>query len=171
MSISLEKAINTCKVSTGWSNRIQSDRFLNPSQMVCVTWGGYDLTGRQVSPDSFYTKTAGCNSAQDRVVVENMLRPQYSDYITLNMGAGLAGDIYSNVDAQMGVRSSQANMRENNDRTGNYGLQFSASTKDNSCSVNAYDRNMAQENTYNRQAETFQNYERANSNARCSGSY
>ena len=39
-----------------------------------------DLTGRRVCPDSFYTKSAGCNSAEDRVVVENNLRPQYAEF-------------------------------------------------------------------------------------------
>ena len=77
MSISLEAAIRTCKVETGWANRVESDRFLNPNNMVCPIWNGMDLTGRNVCPDSFYTKSAGCNSASDRVVVENNVsRPQ-----------------------------------------------------------------------------------------------
>ena len=80
-SISLEGSIRTCKVDTGYANKVESDRFLNPENMVCPIWNGVDLTGRRVCPDSFYTKSAGCNSAEDRVVVENNLRPQYAEYV------------------------------------------------------------------------------------------
>lgn len=93
MSVSLESAIKTCKVDTSYSNRVQSDRFLNPANMVCPVWNGVDTAGRRVSPDSFTTKTAGCNSAEDRVVVENNQRPQYMEYINLSAN-GIEGDIY-----------------------------------------------------------------------------
>ncbi len=76
-----------------WANKIESDRFLNPDQMVCPVWNGIDTTGRRVSPDSFYTKNAGCNSAEDRVVVENNLRPQYMEYINLSAN-GIDASIY-----------------------------------------------------------------------------
>lgn len=171
MSISLSKSVASCKVNTAWSNRIQSDRFLNPQQAVCIPFSGKDLTGRSVAPDSFYTKSAGCNSAQDRVVVENMLRPQYSDYITLNMGAGLAGDIYSNPEAQMGERETEATMAENYQRTGNFGKDFRSFTQPTTCKVNSYEKAMAQQSFGNRQAETFQNYNRALNNGSCSGAF
>ena len=94
MSISLEASLRTCKVDTGWASKVQSDRFLNPSLMVCPTWNGYDSAGRPVAADSFMTKRAGCNSAMDRVSVENNVsRPQYIEYINLN-AAGIDGDIY-----------------------------------------------------------------------------
>ena len=94
MSISLDAAIRTCKVNTGWANRELSDRFLNPNNMMCPLWNGLDSAGRRVCPDSFVTKSRGCNSATDRVVVENNVsRPQYMEYITLN-SAGVAGNIY-----------------------------------------------------------------------------
>jgi hypothetical protein len=84
---SIESAVRTCKVNTGYANRIESDRFLNPNNMVCPLWNGVDTAGRQACPDSFYTKRGGCNSAEDRVVVENNVsRPQYMEYITLNAG-------------------------------------------------------------------------------------
>ena len=37
---SLEGALRTCKVDTGWAARIQSDRFENPNLMVLsyVEW-------------------------------------------------------------------------------------------------------------------------------------
>ena len=82
-SISLQSAIRTCDVNVAWANRIESDRFLNPSNMLCPIWSGVDSTGREVCVDSFKTKRAGCNSALDRVDVENNLRPQYSEYVNL----------------------------------------------------------------------------------------
>lgn len=88
MSLSLESAVRTCKVNTGWANRLQSDRFLNPSTTICPLWSegnyGVDTAGRTVCRDSYMTKSAGCNSALDRVTVENAQRPQYSEYITLD---------------------------------------------------------------------------------------
>jgi len=95
-SVSLEAALRTCKVDTGWASKVQSDRFLNPNIMVCPVWDGFDTAGRMVCPDSFYTKRAGCNSAEDRVVVENNVsRPQYMEYINLNAN-GISGEIYQN---------------------------------------------------------------------------
>ena len=82
--LSLNGALRTCKVNTGWANRLQSDRFENPNLMVCPTWNGMDNAGRPVTADSFNTKRAGCNSADDRVSVENNLRPQYMEYISLD---------------------------------------------------------------------------------------
>jgi hypothetical protein len=94
-SFSLESAIKTCKVDPAWGPRVQSDRFFNPNNMVCPVWNGLDSAGRPVCPDSFVTKTAGCNSAEDRVLVENDQRPQYMEYVNLNangFGAPLYGD-------------------------------------------------------------------------------
>ena len=48
MSISLEAAIRTCKVDTGWANKVESDRFLNPNNMMCPIWTGVDSAGRSV---------------------------------------------------------------------------------------------------------------------------
>lgn len=94
-SISLESAIRTCKVNTGYADRVESDRFLNSNLAVCPIWNGVDSTGRQVCPDSFYTKRAGCNSALDRVEVENYQRPQYSEYVSLT-AQGIKKDLYQN---------------------------------------------------------------------------
>tara|TARA_X000000950_G_C13532915_1_gene504356 strand:+ start:224 stop:640 length:417 start_codon:yes stop_codon:yes gene_type:complete len=108
MSVSLDSAIRTCKVNTGWATREESDRFLNPNNMLCPLWNGLDNTGRRVCPDSFVTKSRGCNSATDRVVVENNVsRPQYIEYITLN-SAGVAGNIYGPSDLGSQVGQSQA---------------------------------------------------------------
>lgn len=89
-NISLEGSIRTCKVDTAFANKLQSDRFMNPSNMLCPVWNGVDTTGRSVCPDSYWTKQGGCNSALDRVQVENDLRPQYMEYITLD-AAGIRG--------------------------------------------------------------------------------
>ena len=95
-AISLEAAIRTCKVDTAYANKVESDRFLNPELMVCPLWNGRDTAGRPVAPDSFYTKRAGCNSAEDRVVVENgVSRPQYMQYINLE-ASGIQGNIFGN---------------------------------------------------------------------------
>lgn len=94
MSISLLGSINVCKVNTGWANKIQSDRFENPNNMMCPLWNGQDTYGRFVAPDSFYTKTAGCASADDRVEVENFLRPQYMEYVALD-AAGFKAPLYA----------------------------------------------------------------------------
>lgn len=83
-NISLEAAVRTCKVNSGWSSRIASDRFQNTNLMMCPVWNERDLTGRKVCEDSFYTKREGCNSALDRINVENDQRPQYAEYITLD---------------------------------------------------------------------------------------
>lgn len=90
--ISLEGSIRTCRFDPGWANKLESDRFLNPNLMLCPPWNGVDTTGRPVCYDSYYTKTAGCNSAADRVVVENGLRPQYIEYVNLN-AAGIRGGL------------------------------------------------------------------------------
>tara|TARA_B110000008_G_scaffold200926_1_gene199582 strand:- start:59 stop:610 length:552 start_codon:yes stop_codon:yes gene_type:complete len=122
-SISLEASLRTCKVDTGWASKVESDRFLNPNNMVCPLWNGVDTAGRPVAPDSFYTKRAGCNNATDRVVVENNVsRPQYMEYINLNAN-GVAGHIYGNTNGyqQTGARNHMLNNVES--QTGQFGLQ------------------------------------------------
>ena len=84
--VNLESALRTCKVDTAYQQRIQSDRFFNPKNLVCPVWNGLDTAGRVVCADSFYTKREGCNSALDRVGVENVQRPQYMQYISDSLG-------------------------------------------------------------------------------------
>ena len=178
-SVSLEAALRTCKVDTGWANRIQTDRFFNPDNMVCPVWNGMDVAGRRVCPDSFYTKRAGCNSAQDRVVVENNVsRPQYLEYINLN-AAGVKGQIYANTFAQRSTRSRQEQLKnlrydgENMGVTGGFGnvntfgAEVYPACKGMSSSPalggrhpknveTAYRYGMAQEHDQNRQAQALQ---------------
>ncbi len=82
--LSLNGSTRTCKVEQGYAPRIQSDRFENPSLMICPVWTGFDNTNRAVCMDSYYTKSPGCNSPLDRVDVENFLRPRYFEYINLD---------------------------------------------------------------------------------------
>lgn len=146
MSLSLEAAIRTCKVDVAYANKVESDRFLNPSNMVCPMWNGVDLAGRPVCKDSFWTKRAGCNSALDRVNVENFLRPQYAEYITLD-AAGWEADIYSNnMHKSQSIARSQAmkDIVKNKDfGTGQYGNQFSEVSP--GCGAGAYERALNQE--------------------------
>jgi len=144
MSISLESAIRTCKVDTAYANKVESDRFLNPSLMVCPVWNGVDTTGRQVCPDSFYTKRAGCNSAEDRVMVENSVsRPQYMEYINLSAN-GIEGAIYGNTMPWNTVGQTSRELNAVNNVTGNFGLQFGANTYPG-CNYYPYEQALQQE--------------------------
>ena len=142
--ISIEASTRTCKVDTASAARIESDRFLNPNLVMCPNWNGTDLTGRTVCPDSFYTKRAGCNSAADRVIVENNLRPAYFEYINLS-AAGIRDDMYKNnmhyTDA--GVSGQQKDFAET--KTGNFGLTPSfPGTNEATCSYGRYSEGQMQ---------------------------
>ena len=145
MSISLDASLRTCKVDTAWASRVQSDRFENPDEMSCPVWTGFDLAGRQVSPDSFYTKSAGCNSALDRVEVENDLRPAYVEYINLS-ASGIDASVYGNFDNNMSWTergATQKELRDTNNITGNFGLNFGADVYP-SCGYYPYKQAMGQ---------------------------
>lgn len=123
-NISLEGSIRTCKVDTAWANKLQSDRFLNPSLMMCPTWNNVDAAGRVVNPDTFYTKRGGCNSANDRIDVENSLRPQYIEYVTLD-AQGIAGglDCGRNPLANPDSMCNNKVVNAVHQQTGQFGLQ------------------------------------------------
>jgi len=144
--ISINKSVRTCKVDTGYANRLQSDRFFNPNQQVCPVWNGTDTVGRPVCADSFYTKSAGCNSAEDRVLVENYLRPNYAEYITQN-AEGITGEFNMHT---ANMACSMAGVREGFATTGSFGgipsignMQVGCSTCSNG--VTAYSQAMTQE--------------------------
>ena len=149
-NFSLDASIRTCRVETGEATRILSDRFLNPNNMVCIPWNGYNSKGQRVGADSFYTKTPGCNSAEDRVEVESNLRPDYAAYINLNM-QGLQGDIYGNELAHSEAGSANKWQKSRNEITGNFGNQWQSSNYQ-TCGINAYEQAMAQTQQANRQA-------------------
>jgi hypothetical protein len=169
-SLSLEASVRTCSVNVGEANRIQSDRFFNPNNMVCIPWNGVNNKGQEVCPDSFWTKTAGCNSSEDRVLVENALRPKYMNYVTLNAG-GLDGNIYGNVSAQKNSDAREQFMQSRNNITGNFGTQFGAKVDYQGCSVNAYERNMAQISQAQRQENFLDNGYKSYNSRRIAGGY
>jgi hypothetical protein len=170
-NLSLAKSIRSCKVETGIASNIQSDRFLNPNQMVCIPWNGMNNKGQSVCPDSQLTKTAGCNSAEDRVIVENNQRPQYIDYVTLN-AAGIKGHIYGNEMQHEATVARKKDMKENDNLTGNFGIEWGAVTNYKGCMTSgggSYQRAMAQIAQQNRKSQMLnQNYD-AYSNTRYSG--
>ena len=86
MTTSLESAIKTLKVNTGSAPRLESERYIGSGEYkTCFTWDGRDLIGRRINPDSYYTKSPGCHSATDRILVENQIsRPRYYTYIALS---------------------------------------------------------------------------------------
>lgn len=167
-NLSLAKSIQTCKIDTGEAPRLLSDRFQNPHLMVCPIWDGTNLKGQQVCPDSFYTKSRGCNSAEDRVVVENDQRPDYISYITLN-AAGIDGNIYDNVDEHIQSVRREKMLDGLNNVTGNFGKQFGAARRYTGCAVNAYDNGMAQMAQTLRKQGSLNNNAQAYSNMQYSG--
>ena len=63
MTTSLDAALRTWKVNTGAAQQMESDRYIGSGEnKLCPMWRGYDSVGRMVNPDTFYTKSAGCNS-------------------------------------------------------------------------------------------------------------
>jgi hypothetical protein len=166
-SISLEAAIRTCKVDTAYSNKVESDRFLNPANMVCPIWNGMDSAGRQVCPDSFVTKRAGCNSSEDRVVVENNQRPQYMEYINLS-ARGIDGSIYGNNMNYQQSGSRTQKLDQINKVTGNFGLDFGADIYP-SCGYYPYKEAMSQEAQYRRKVQGLQEGFYNNQKRRASG--
>lgn len=184
-SVSLESAIRTCKVDTAYADKVESDRFLNPFNMVCPIWNGVDTAGRRVSPDSFWTKNAGCNSAEDRLVVENNQRPQYMEYINLSAN-GIDGHIYGKDGGSPAVFGNSMPWNEVGDTnnafnyplnkskcvnsnnplkdgcygnvnnvTGNFGLQLSADVYP-SCGYYPYSQAMAQVQQQDRKVQAQQ---------------
>jgi len=119
-NISLEGSIRTCKVDTAWADKLGSDRFLNPNNMMCPAWNGVDTAGRMVCKDSYYTKQAGCNSAMDRVSVENNLRPQYMEYINLD-ASGIHGSCNGSVKANPDSTCGRNAIKNAHNYTGQFG--------------------------------------------------
>lgn len=91
--ISLQGSLKTCKADTAWAERLQSNRFEDPENMICIPWSGRDLVGRPANENSWITKSAGCNTPADRVIVENKLRPQYME-MTSTDAYGFRADLY-----------------------------------------------------------------------------
>jgi hypothetical protein len=122
--LSLAKSVRSCRTDVGWANKLQSDRFLNPCQVVCPVWNGTDQYGRIVSPDSYMIETSGCRSALDRVDVENYQRPQYFELVNLD-GYGInSGNLYSE---DAGNRT--ASLQNLSEIVGNPGFDYGAQVR------------------------------------------
>ena len=112
MSIGLTSSILNTKFIVGDESRLQTNRIQNPNAMMCPVWNGSDLAGRPVCDDTFYTKKEGCNSSLDRIKVENFLRPNYTNFVTIS-AIGITGD-----DANYGPNLSVSDsLAADNDRT------------------------------------------------------
>ena len=151
--VSLESAIRTCKVNSGDAERMFSDRYLNPNNMVCPVFGGLDSAGRPVNVNSHNTLTAGCFSANERIKVENSQRPKYYEFINLDeyaMNGGCA-------QGQMGANASCA--AKSHRETYNMGGQFGTSVSQyvtpscSSCSRTSSTLNKRNANSINQQRE------------------
>lgn len=140
--VNLESALRTCKTNTAHAERVLSDRFLNPKNMVCPAWNGLDAAGRISCVDGFKTKSAGCNSAEDRVGVENIQRPQYMTYISDNLGTAYN----KNSKVPEGVKQegfeimSLENPRSQwSDITGSTGIDMNSIVYPSTCNPSPYD--------------------------------
>jgi hypothetical protein len=126
--------------------------------MVCPPWNGVDTAGRPVCLDSFDTKTAGCNSAGDRVNVENALRPQYIEYVNLD-AAGIRGGLQcDNQDCYQDTQCHQNTLKDVHNYTGQFGYNtgFSQNIFPNcmSCQNHPDQRQQASQNMRNAQTAT-----------------
>jgi hypothetical protein len=154
-AISLESALRTCKVDAGWADRIRSDRIIGPaSEKTCPLWTGFDLAGRPVCPDSFNTKSAGCNSASDRIAVENTVsRPLYIPYINLSM-EGVTGEwLYD--ERFWNTQQSQQFLNDIHNRSGTFGQQLSSYVKPGGmCTYDSYQQAQSQVQQSGRQCQS-----------------
>ena len=99
---SLSAQIVSGQIDTAIAAQLFTNRIQDTDAMMCPLWTGTDLAGRPVCRDSFYTKRAGCNSALDRIEVEDALRPRYAEFLLDARGiVGVGADYGSN--AQRGV--------------------------------------------------------------------
>jgi hypothetical protein len=93
--------------------------------------------------NSYNNKSRGCNSAVDRVSVENdVSRPQYIAYLPLDV-AGIKGNIYGTTHSS-NLSNTNSKLRAINEVTGNFGGQRGATTQPG-CGTYSYKRAMAQE--------------------------
>lgn len=172
-------SLRTCKVEQGYASRLQSDRFENPGLMVCPVWTGYDSANRPVSYDSFYTKSPGCNSPEDRVMVENDLRPHYMEYINLDAEGFRYPNLVESGKSPMSCTNASTNMNcydsgvqkiniKNLDVvTGNFGQSPSTAQIQSRCGN--YPDHLAMEQMKNRELQAMQHAVQGNHQREASG--
>lgn len=101
MSISFVKNVYAgCHVNKNKTERDFSDRFLNPNNMVCPPRAGVDTLGRPAGEYSIRTTSAGCNSALERVAVEDYQRPSAFSSVSLNNIGMMGGYTCSELERQ-----------------------------------------------------------------------
>jgi hypothetical protein len=136
--VSLTSSIRNCNVNVADANRLESDRFLNPSNTVCYNSTGYNIKGQMVCKDSLHTKAAGCSHPMDMVNLENSNRPNYlvftpsdsqkTNHTSLDEMTGHFGN-------QLISHTKQSCNYNNNYE--NYMKQY-AENNNTSCSINQY---------------------------------
>lgn len=89
----INNSVHGTRVNTSYADRFYSAERQDENYMQCVQRDAYDMTGRQACVDSLSTKREGCNSATDRIEVENFLRPFYSGYVGLDVYTGVKSDL------------------------------------------------------------------------------
>lgn len=123
-TISLSGALNNAKIDAGYAANVQSQRIVGNEQ-VCYNWNGFDSVGRAVCAPSFYTKSAGCNQAIDRIAVENnIVRPQYSEYAALNLSGLLGYPQTANAYTAPGVALQSRSIQNVEKITGRPGVDY-----------------------------------------------
>ena len=159
---SLDASIRTCRIDTGYAEKLFSDRYLNPHVNICPTWQGTDLTGRPACGSSFNNKTAGCNSPRERIEVENANRPQYIQYVNLD-AAGIIGDLSMPDGAPSLTQWQSMRAADELDQIAGIAGSFNQQQAANihpSCSANKYRNAMAHQRQLDRAATKIYHDER-----------
>jgi hypothetical protein len=105
--IGMRASIVGNQVDQAWQQQAVGARTFNPDLMMCPLWTGVDLAGRPVCKDSFYTKRAGCNSALDRIKIEDSLRPRYAEFLWDARGIEGVGADYPDNSSSVNMISDQ----------------------------------------------------------------
>jgi len=79
--ISLSSAIKSSRVDPSRAVNVQSARFQSTCALSCPVKEKRDIYGRDVCIGTVNSKTQGCDTAVDRITIENQLRPNVYDYM------------------------------------------------------------------------------------------
>lgn len=166
-NLSLTGSIRTCKVAVGNANRVQSDRFFNPANNLCIQPNEFDSAGRPSCPYSLRTTAPGCNSAAERILIENDLRPKYSQYISLDVD-GITNGGLSSTTTQYDNSVRNQFVKNTPYIGGNFGVQMSAHVSP-SGGMMAYERGMAQNAENRRRFDAMNSMYASHAGKSCSG--
>lgn len=86
-SVSLKAAIKGYTVPSSAAAVLSTSRDINPNNITCYNWDGTDPSGRAANVNSVSTRSAGCNTANETILPESALRP---NYIAMVLGGGSA---------------------------------------------------------------------------------